>query len=67
MSFHQLCLVVNFRPESTYGKNAINFRVGAEMKVRLFGEYAGLLLKGSTSFFEDTFFLGIGLSLGYFN
>lgn len=43
------------------------FRVGAELRYKLIGEYVGIVLKGATSFLEKTTFVGVGLSFGYFN
>ena len=42
-------------------------RIGLEMKYIPFGNYAGIMFKGSFSFKQDTGFIGIGLALGYFN
>ena len=48
-------------------KNEILPRIGLEMKYIPFGNFIGIMLKGSTSFKEDTSFIGLGIALGYFN
>ena len=50
--------------DPTYLPNKYLFRAGFEVKL---GNIVGLVLKGSTSFNENSSFIGIGISLGYTN
>ena len=52
--------------DATYYEDKILFRVGLEFKYNLLGNEAGLLLKGSTSFQEQTSYFGFGIFFGYF-
>jgi hypothetical protein len=52
--------------DATYYDDKVLFRAGLEFKYNLLGNEAGLLLKGSTSFQEQTFYFGIGIFIGYF-
>lgn len=51
---------------ATYYDDEILFRAGLEFKYNLLKNYFGLLLKGSTSFQEQTSYIGIGIFIGYF-
>lgn len=52
--------------ESTYYADKVLFRSGLEFKYNLLGNEVGLLLKGSTSFQEQTSYFGLGIFVGYF-
>jgi len=52
--------------DKTYYDNKLLFRTGLEFKYNLLGNELGLILKGSTSFQEQTFYFGIGIFIGYF-
>jgi hypothetical protein len=52
---------------TTYYEDELLFRLGLEFKYNLIGNYLGILLKGSTSFREQTSFFGIGIFVGYFD
>jgi hypothetical protein len=52
--------------DATYYDDKILFRAGLEFKYNLLGNEAGLLLKGSTSFQEQTSYFGLGIFVGYF-
>lgn len=52
--------------DKTYYDNKLLFRAGLEFKYNLIGNEIGLLLKGSTSFREQTTYFGIGIFVGYF-
>ena len=43
------------------------FRTGLELKYIPFGNLIGIIFKGSTSFIIETSFIGLGVSVGYFN
>ena len=45
----------------------ILLRGSFELKYIPFGNFVGVMLKGSTSFWGDTGFIGLGIALGYFN
>jgi hypothetical protein len=49
-----------------YYDDKVLFRTGLELKYNLLGNELGLLLKGSTSFQEQTSFFGFGIFIGYF-
>ena len=53
-------------PRYNYDKKVI-FRVGFDVKYIPVGNLIGIMLKCSTSFIEDLGFVGIGLSIGYYN
>lgn len=52
--------------DATYYDDKVLFRAGLEFKYNLLGNEAGLLLKGSTSFQEQTSYFGFGIFFGYF-
>jgi hypothetical protein len=52
--------------DATYYDDKVLFRAGLEFKYNLLGNEAGLLLKGSTSFREQTTYFGLGIFIGYF-
>lgn len=52
--------------DKTYYDNKLLFRAGLEFKYNLIGNEIGLLLKGSTSFREQTTYFGLGIFVGYF-
>ena len=52
--------------DATYYDDKVRFRAGLEFKYNLIGNEIGLLLKGSTSFQEQTSYFGLGIFFGYF-
>ena len=52
--------------DSNYYDNKLLFRAGLEFKYNLIGNEIGILLKGSTSFQEQTSYFGIGIFIGYY-
>jgi len=52
---------------STSYEDKLLFRAGLEFKYNLLDKFFGVLLKGSTSFQEQTTYLGIGIFIGYFD
>jgi hypothetical protein len=49
-----------------FGGDKINPRIGAELKYKLAGGVVNLICKGSTSFSENTFFIGFGIAVGLY-
>jgi hypothetical protein len=58
--------IANHTYDATDYEDKLLFRAGLEFKYNLVGNCVGLLLKGSTSFQEQTTFVGLGIFIGYF-